>query len=61
MDLDEVALNTLLAEGIDVPTSFAGSIQDREIESEIRDSNMAHTLGVVVSLIVLLLLLFWLA
>jgi hypothetical protein len=28
MDLDEVALNTLLAEDIDVPTAIVGSVQD---------------------------------
>jgi hypothetical protein len=27
-DEDEVALNVLLAEGIDVPTAYAGSISD---------------------------------
>lgn len=61
MDLDEVALNTLLAEGIDLPTSVAGSIQGREPDPDVSNSNAASTLGVVAAIIVVLLLLWRLA
>lgn len=61
MDHDEVALNALLAEGIDVPTAIAGSIDDGCSEPVVKDSSFAHVLGLAAALIVTLLLLFWLA
>jgi hypothetical protein len=60
MDLDEVALNTLLAEGIDVPTAVAGSLKDREPELEESHSAHAHALGLVTAIVVVVLLLVWL-
>jgi hypothetical protein len=55
MDLDEVALNTLLAEGIDVPTSIAGAMPDVEDST----TPQTHTFGLAVALVLLLIVL-WL-
>jgi hypothetical protein len=59
MDLDEVALNTLLAEGIDVPTAVAGSAHDRLSQARpIRaERHWAWYVGLLVGVA---LFLFWL-
>jgi len=60
VDLDEVVLNTLLAEGIDVPTAVAGSLKDREPGLEESNSARAYALGLVAAIVVMVLLLLWL-
>ena len=57
--LDEVALNTLLAEGLDVPTAYMASVRDVDDDDVDDDDdslparrNAGWTLGLCVGLIV---------
>jgi hypothetical protein len=60
-ELDEVAANVLILDGMDVPTAVAGSVQGRDMEAELSSTNVACRLSVLATLLAVLLLLFRLA
>ncbi len=56
-DIDEVALNTLLAEGVDFPTAYAASVRDNEPREPKQLSGWfvaGAVLGVIVFVLILL-------
>jgi hypothetical protein len=56
MDVDEVALNTLLADGVDAPTAYAASVRD-EPQPAVNQSTNWFAVGVLVGGLVVFLLL----
>jgi len=49
-DIDEIALNVLLAEGVDVPTAIAAAADDRNPPRP--ESNAPRIAGLIVAVIV---------
>jgi hypothetical protein len=59
-EIDEVALNVLLSDGMDLPTAVAGSLREAETEADTNESKLPHIVGLLAAIIVATLLLWWL-
>ena len=59
-EIDEVALNVLLLDGMDVPTAVAGSLKEEEPEPEANDSKSSTIVALVAAIIVATLIIWWL-
>lgn len=59
-EIDDVALNVLLLNGMDVPTAVAGSIKDEEPEPAPNHLKSSTIIAFVAAIIVATLLVWWL-
>jgi hypothetical protein len=58
-DIDEAALNTLLADGVDAPTAFAASVSDEPQDAVRPSNNHSWLIGVIVGALLVVLWLLW--
>ena len=58
-EIDEVALNVLLLDGMDVPTAVAGSLKEEEPEPAANDLKSPSIVALVAAIIVATLLIWW--
>jgi len=59
-EIDEVALNALLLDGMDLPTAVAGSLKEEEFEPDENNSKSPPIVALVAAIIVATLVLWWL-
>jgi hypothetical protein len=58
-EIDEIALNILLLDGMDVPTAVAGSLKEEEPEPAANELKSPTLVALVAAIIVATLLIWW--